>query len=88
MDEDSIKKITNDENRRVLKGGSFIDSRDGHIESENEDEQQNLKIRISARLGRSKTYTAQNVGFRCAQSIRQYAERFGHYFIYNIVFLD
>ena len=68
--------INNDENRRVLKGGSFLDLRDGYIDSDNEDEQQNLKIRISARLGRSKTYTAQNVGFRCAQSIRKDEENY------------
>lgn len=49
--------------RHVVKGGSFLDSRDG------ESNYQGLIIRISARLGLPKNYTAQNVGFRCAQSI-------------------
>jgi hypothetical protein len=49
--------------QRVLKGGSFLDRRDG------EDRDDNLKMRISARVGRRPAYTAHNVGFRCAQSI-------------------
>ena len=46
----------------MLKGGSFIDMRDG-------DEGNNLKIRVSARIGKHMNYTALNVGFRCAQSL-------------------
>ena len=30
-----------------------------------------MKIRISTRIGREQTYTAQNVGFRCVQSIKK-----------------
>jgi hypothetical protein len=66
--------------RRVLKGGSFLDMRDGVIYNEKfgpkEDEKESLKIRISARLGRTKKYSAQNVGFRCAQSIEENEEDF------------
>ncbi len=43
----------------------------GEEEKENE-----LKIRISARLGRTKKYHAQNVGFRCAQFISEDEENF------------
>lgn len=49
--------------KRVLKGGSFLDTRDG---DEREDK---MKIRVSTRIGRKKDYTAQNVGFRCVQDI-------------------
>ncbi len=48
---------------RTLKGGSFLNPRDG------EDDENGLKIRISARIGLQQSYTAQNVGFRCAQTI-------------------
>lgn len=50
--------------RRALKGGSFMDNRDGENRSDR------LKIRTSARMGRHRTYTAYNVGFRCVQSIQ------------------
>lgn len=50
--------------KRVLKGGSFLDNRDGEYRSDK------MKIRISSRTGRSLDYSAQNVGFRCVQSIR------------------
>ena len=49
--------------RRVLKGGSFLDSRDG---DHNNDK---VQIRLSARVGKFQNYTAINVGFRCAQTI-------------------
>ena len=41
-----------------------MDTRDG------ENVKNNIKIRISSRIGRKKTYSAQNVGFRCAQAIK------------------
>ncbi len=52
------------DNGRVLKGGSFLDERDGGNKKEDR-----LRIRNSARIGRSEKYSAQNVGFRCVQSI-------------------
>lgn len=54
---------TND--RRVIKGGSFMDNRDG-----GDYRSDRLKIRISARLGRDRAYSAYNLGFRCVQSIQ------------------
>lgn len=64
-----IKKKGDDEgelsgDRRVLKGGSFMDNRDG------ENRPDRAKIRISARTGRLRTYSAYNVGFRCVQTIQ------------------
>lgn len=58
-------KITDEKpRRRVVKGGSFLDTRDPRSLSEK------MRIRISARMGRVENYTAQNLGFRCAQSIK------------------
>jgi hypothetical protein len=51
--------------RRVLKGGSFVDTRDG------DESKDSLKIRISSRVGKHTNYTAVNVGFRCAQTIEE-----------------
>ena len=63
-----MKKKGNDEpetnDRRVIKGGSFMDNRDGDNRADR------LKIRISARLGRDRAYSAYNLGFRCVQSIQ------------------
>ncbi len=50
--------------RRVIKGGSFLNTRDG------ENRRDRMRIRISTRAGISKTHTALNLGFRCAQTIR------------------
>ncbi len=59
-------------NKRVLKGGSFLDTRDG-LHSIH---QKALKIRISARIGEFANYTAQNVGFRCAQTLKPNEDSF------------
>lgn len=56
---------SDDGERRSLKGGSFLDTRDG------EDRDDRMKIRISTRIGRRKNFTAQNIGFRCVQSIKE-----------------
>ncbi|KAI3379759.1 hypothetical protein SNEBB_009753 [Seison nebaliae] len=50
--------------RRVLKGTSFLNCRDGH-------EYDGVYTRISSRIGRMESYTAQNVGFRCAQTMEE-----------------
>lgn len=50
--------------RRVVKGGSFLDTRDPRSITEK------MRIRISTRMGLVENYTAQNIGFRCAQSIK------------------
>lgn len=55
--------------RRVLKGGSFIDTRDG--DNYHGKKEKNVKIRISARIGKTEHYTAQNIGIRCVKSIRE-----------------
>lgn len=47
----------------VLKGGSFLDSFNGTGNNKN------MKIRISSRYPVRPTFTAQNIGFRCAQDI-------------------
>lgn len=47
-----------------MKGGSFLDTRDGDYRTDSK-----LKIRLSSRMGKTEKYTAQNVGFRCVQSI-------------------
>ncbi|CAF0877384.1 unnamed protein product [Brachionus calyciflorus] len=52
-------------NRRVLKGGSFLDTRDGETKDDK------MRIRISSRMGRIQNYSAQNLGFRCAQTIKK-----------------
>lgn len=54
----------NESKIRVLKGGSFLNQRDGSRNSA-----VHPNIRISARIGISESYTGQNVGFRCVQSI-------------------
>jgi len=55
--------------RYVLKGGSFLDLRDGlHTQKDSE----KLKIRISSRIGRGEDFAAQNIGFRCAASIGEH----------------
>lgn len=60
---------TRENQRRVLKGGSFLDLRDGlHTSKDGE----KLKVRISARIGRGEHFTAQNIGFRCVQPIREH----------------
>lgn len=51
--------------KRSLKGGSFLDTRDGN------EPDTKLKIRVSARRGLRKNFTAQNIGFRCAQSLKK-----------------
>lgn len=53
----------NDEHKEgafTAKGGSYLDSRRGHV---------NLKARCSARIGYTGHYSAGNLGFRCAKSI-------------------
>lgn len=45
--------------RYVLKGGSYMDTRDGSF---------NYVVRTSNRIGHMPKYTAHNVGFRCAAS--------------------
>lgn len=57
----TAKTATKD--RRVLKGGSYMDNRDGESRADH------LRIRISARVGHQTTYSAHNVGFRCVQAI-------------------
>ncbi|ESP01110.1 hypothetical protein LOTGIDRAFT_139895 [Lottia gigantea] len=47
----------------VLKGGSYIDSRDGSV---------NMKIRTSQRKGEEPDHTAGNVGFRCAMNAHHF----------------
>ena len=46
-----------------MKGGSFVDTRDGDTKSDR------LQVRTSARKGFRPDYTAENLSFRCAQSI-------------------
>lgn len=55
--------------RFILKGGSFMDVTEEYSDSlfSGEDDS---KPRISSRVGRYPTYSAQNVGFRCVQSIK------------------
>ncbi|XP_062611204.1 inactive C-alpha-formylglycine-generating enzyme 2-like [Saccostrea cucullata] len=53
----------------VVKGGSFIDSRDGHC---------NHIVRTAQRMGLQPDYTAQNLGFRCVRSAKAYWDLHGH----------
>ncbi|XP_022342076.2 inactive C-alpha-formylglycine-generating enzyme 2-like [Crassostrea virginica] len=53
----------------VVKGGSFIDSREGHC---------NRIVRTAQRMGLQPDYTAQNVGFRCVRSAKAYWDLHGH----------
>eukprot|EP00105_Crassostrea_gigas_P031068 XP_011453640.2 PREDICTED: sulfatase-modifying factor 2 [Crassostrea gigas] len=53
----------------VVKGGSFIDSREGHC---------NRIVRTAQRMGLQPEYTAQNVGFRCVRSAKAYWDLHGH----------
>ena len=50
--------------RRCLKGGSFLDARDGDYRTDSKQ-----KIRVSSRIGRNVKFTAYNVGFRCVQTV-------------------
>lgn len=52
--------------RYVLKGGSYLDTRDGSS---------NYIVRTSNRIGKEPSYTAHNVGFRCAASAPQLAKK-------------
>ena len=47
----------------VVKGGSFVDTRDGDAKVDR------LRVRISARKGFRRDYSAENLSFRCAQTI-------------------
>ncbi|XP_076085032.1 inactive C-alpha-formylglycine-generating enzyme 2-like [Mytilus galloprovincialis] len=47
----------------VVKGCSFVDTRDGRA---------NSIVRVAQRMGLVPSYTAQNVGFRCAKSAKHY----------------
>lgn len=47
----------------VVRGCSFIDTRDGKA---------NSLVRLSQRMGLNPTYSAYNVGFRCAKSAKHY----------------
>lgn len=71
-DLDEISIENNNSKRRVLKGGSFLDARDGL----NSIYRKSLKIRISARIGEDENYSAQNVGFRCAQTLKPEEETY------------
>lgn len=42
-----------------------MDTRDGHLREDK------MRIRVSTRMGRDQTYTAQNIGFRCVQPIKK-----------------
>ncbi|XP_052806736.1 inactive C-alpha-formylglycine-generating enzyme 2-like [Mya arenaria] len=50
----------------VLKGGSYMDTRDGAY---------NYVVRTANRMGQAPTYTAHNVGFRCAASAPHLVKR-------------
>ncbi|CAF1063793.1 unnamed protein product, partial [Didymodactylos carnosus] len=52
-----------DQERYTVKGGSFLDTRDGDAKSDG------IQVRISARKGHRRSYTAYNLGFRCCQSM-------------------
>ncbi|CAF1605247.1 unnamed protein product [Rotaria sp. Silwood1] len=49
--------------RYTVKGGSFADTRDGDTKNDH------IQVRTSARKGFRPDYTAENLSFRCAQSI-------------------
>ncbi|CAF0930153.1 unnamed protein product [Rotaria sordida] len=49
--------------RYAVKGGSFTDTRDGDTKIDH------IQVRTSARKGFRPDYTAENLSFRCAQSI-------------------
>ncbi|KAK3105410.1 hypothetical protein FSP39_024609, partial [Pinctada imbricata] len=55
----------------VLKGGSYLDTRDGSA---------NHIVRNSQRMGAVRDYTAHNVGFRCAKSAKAYWKKHNHKF--------
>ena len=50
--------------RYTVKGGSFVDTRDGDTKADR------LQVRTSARKGFRPDYTAENLSFRCAQSMK------------------
>jgi formylglycine-generating enzyme len=56
----------------VLKGGSFLDSSNGT------GNYKNMKIRISSRYPVRKSFTSQNIGFRCAQDIDYKIDGYKH----------
>lgn len=47
----------------VVKGGSFVDTRDGDSKKDQ------IRVRTSARKAFPRDYTAENLSFRCAQTI-------------------
>ncbi|CAF3754821.1 unnamed protein product [Rotaria socialis] len=49
--------------RYIVKGGSFADTRDGDTKKDH------IQVRTSARKGFRPDYTAENLSFRCAQSM-------------------
>ncbi len=49
--------------RYTVKGGSFADTRDGDTKADH------IQVRTSARKGFRPDYTAENLSFRCAQSM-------------------
>lgn len=51
--------------RFTVKGGSFVDTRDGDTK------QDRLQVRTSARKGFRRDYTAENLSFRCVQTIKE-----------------
>lgn len=56
----SGKQEQNKDGTFATKGGSYLDSRRGHV---------NLKARSSARKGFAAHYAAGNLGFRCAKNL-------------------
>lgn len=54
---------TDDKSMFVVKGGSFVDTRDGDSKFDG------IRIRISARKGFQRDYSAENLSFRCSQTI-------------------
>lgn len=55
----------------TLKGGSFIDSHEG-------DGDGHRIVRSSTRMGQPESYTAENVGFRCAKDYKEEKEVYVH----------
>ncbi|CAF1046283.1 unnamed protein product [Adineta steineri] len=52
----------------TVKGGSFVDTRDGDSKTDH------IQVRTSARKGFPPNYTAENLSFRCAQSMNDETE--------------
>ncbi len=57
------RDFENENERFTVKGGSFADTRDGDTKIDQ------LQVRISARKGFRRDYTAENLSFRCAQTM-------------------